>query len=116
MGGRGAGCVEVQCPTEVASPATDLRDDEEDDLLDDRDLSDDEKGMMRVPQMDGSEAFHQVVKEMLLNGHQVRAPRGVGWGVVGRSQSSPRRWALLRVICTMLIPSGRGVLRQRGVR
>ena len=45
--------------------------DEEDDLLDDRDLSDDENGM-HMPPMDGSEAFHQVVKDMLVNGHQVK--------------------------------------------
>lgn len=44
--------------------------DEEDDLLDDREMSDDENAM--VPAMDGSEAFHQVVKEMLMNGHQVK--------------------------------------------
>ncbi|CAM9714743.1 unnamed protein product [Ascophyllum nodosum] len=49
--------------------------DEEDDLLDDRDLSDDESGMMHLmPPMDGSEAFHQVVKEMLMNGHQEGHP------------------------------------------
>lgn len=41
--------------------------------MDERELSDDEKGMIEVPAMDGSEAFHQVVKEMLLNGHQARA-------------------------------------------
>lgn len=47
--------------------------DEEDDLLDDRDLSDDENGNggLQMAAMDGSEAFHQVVKDMLLNGHQV---------------------------------------------
>lgn len=39
--------------------------------MDDRDLSDDENGM-QMPAMDGSEAFHQVVKDMLVNGHQVR--------------------------------------------
>lgn len=49
-----------------------LNRDEEDDLLDGRDLSDDENAM-QMPPMDGSEAFHQVVKEMLLNGHQVGA-------------------------------------------
>lgn len=47
--------------------------DEEDDLLDDRGLSDDENGNggLQMAAMDGSEAFHQVVKDMLVNGHQV---------------------------------------------
>lgn len=40
-------------------------------MLDDRDMSDDENAV-RMPAMDGSEAFHQVVKDMLLNGHQAR--------------------------------------------
>lgn len=47
---------------------------DEDDLIDERDGSDDENAMM--PAMDGSEAFHQVVKDMLMNGHQVRKGRG----------------------------------------
>lgn len=44
--------------------------------MDDRDLSDDENGNggLQMAAMDGSEAFHQVVKDMLLNGHQV-----IGW-------------------------------------
>ena len=57
-----------------------IRRDEEDDLLDDRDLSDDENGNggMQMAAMDGSEAFHQVVKDMLLNGHQASdGPRAV---------------------------------------
>lgn len=60
--------------------------DEEDDLLDDRDLSDDENGNggLQMVAMDGSEAFHQVVKDMLLNGHQVtsNAVPYLHWGVL----------------------------------
>lgn len=57
--------------------------------MDDRDLSDDESGHGLMAAMDGSEAFHQVVKDMLLNGHQVskddllRQQYGVWCVVVG---------------------------------
>ncbi|CAM9472599.1 unnamed protein product [Ectocarpus sp. 13 AM-2016] len=70
-------CESIGCVEEEAwkrSRWTEFRD-EEDDLLDDRDLSDDENGGLQVmAAMDGSEAFHQVVKDMLLNGHQEGHP------------------------------------------
>ncbi|CAM9406476.1 unnamed protein product, partial [Hapterophycus canaliculatus] len=69
-------CESIGCVEEEAwkrSRWTEFRD-EEDDLLDDRDLSDDESGHGLMAAMDGSEAFHQVVKDMLLNGHQEGHP------------------------------------------
>ncbi|CAB1104374.1 unnamed protein product [Ectocarpus sp. CCAP 1310/34] len=70
-------CESIGCVEEEAwkrNRWTEFRD-EEDDLLDDRDLSDDESGGLQVmAAMDGSEAFHQVVKDMLLNGHQEGHP------------------------------------------